>query len=259
MSQVIVSLTTVPNRLMEPKDYMGTRLELKTLLEQSYKNYEIHFNIPHSYKRTGDKLHIHDWLYDFEQSKHHLKIFRTEDLGSITKIIPTLERINNPDTIIIVSDDDLYYMDGMIEAHLEARERYPNAAIGFAGISALDGSCHFCTTLVKDTRVKILEGYKTVSYKRSFFDIEEFKTNFVSKSWNDDLTLSAYMGYRNIQKWVVTYDKDTDFIPRVESFPVVGHAPVERGGCNLFRDNKDYQKISEYNIVEFYKLGYLER
>ena len=38
MSQVVVSLTTVPNRLMEPKDYMGTRLGLKTLLEQSYKN-----------------------------------------------------------------------------------------------------------------------------------------------------------------------------------------------------------------------------
>jgi len=259
MSQVVVSLTTVPNRLMEPKDYMGTRLGLKTLLEQSYKNYEIHFNIPHSYKRTGEQLHIPDWLYDFEQSNPHLKIFRTKDLGSITKIIPTLERINDPDTIIIVADDDLYYMDGMIEAHLEARERYPNAAIGFAGMSALDGSCHFCTTLAKDTRVKILEGYKTVSYKRSFFDIEEFKTNFVSKSWNDDHTLSAYMGYKNIPKIVMSYENDTDFSPRVESFPVIGHTPIERGGCYEFRNNSDLQNESEININNFYKLGYLER
>jgi len=46
MSQVIVSLTTVPNRLMEPKEYMGTRLGLKTLLEQKNVNYKVHFNIP---------------------------------------------------------------------------------------------------------------------------------------------------------------------------------------------------------------------
>lgn len=261
MSDIIVTLTTVPNRLMEPKDYMGTRLGLKTLVEQSYSNYEIHFNIPHVYKRTGEELHIPDWLYEFQEKHNHLKIFRTDDLGSITKILPTLERISDPETLIIVADDDLYYMDGMIEAHIDARERYPDAAIGFAGMSALDGSCHFCTTVTKDTRVKILEGYKTVSYKRKFFDVEEFKNNFVSKSWNDDHTLSAYMGYKNIQKIVVSHKDDTDFTPRVESFPVISHTPVERGGCWEFRNSLDTetQQQIESNVNEFYRIGYLER
>jgi hypothetical protein len=81
----------------------------------------------------------------------------------------------------------------------------------------------------------------------------------MDKSWNDDLLLSAYMGYKNIQKIVVAYQKDTDFSPRVESFPVVGHTPVERGGCYQFRHDVEKQNQSEININNFYKLGYLER
>jgi len=259
MTPVIISLTTVPNRLMEPKDYMGSRLGLKTLLDQSYNGYEVHFNIPYTYKRTGEELIIPDWLNQFQQQYQHLKIFRTEDFGPVTKIIPTLERVNDPNTLIIVADDDLYYMDGLITAHIEARKKYPEYALGFAGLSALDGSCHFCTTLQQDTRVKILEGYKTVSYLRSFFDIDELKSNFLDKSWNDDMILSAYMGYKNIPKLVLSYEYDTDFRPRVESFPVIGHTPIERGGCHSFRDSKEEQEKSENNINEFYRFGYLER
>jgi hypothetical protein len=238
---------------------MGTKIGLKTILEQSYSPYEIHFNIPYKYNFTNEELIIPDWLKDFESKYDHLKIFRTIDYGPITKIFPTLERIQDPDTIIIVVDDDLYYMDGLIEAHLEARIKYPNCAIGFAGLSAIDGSCHFCTTLQNDTIVKILEGYKSVSYLRSFFNLEELERDFMDKSWNDDLLLSAYMGYKNIQKIVVAYQKDTDFSPRVESFPVVGHTPVERGGCYQFRHDVEKQNQSEININNFYKLGYLER
>jgi hypothetical protein len=259
MQNIIITLTTVPNRLLEPKDYMGTRLGLKTLLEQSYKPYKVHFNIPNFYKVNNEPITIPEWLEDYQKTYPHLEIYRTEDHGSITKILPTLERVDDPEAIIITADDDLYYMDGLIEEHLKGREKYPDAAIGFAGISSLDGSCHFCTTLQKDTRVKILEGYKTVSYKRKFFDLEELKKDFVGKSWRDDEILSAYMGYKNIPKIVLSYDKDTDFSPRVESFPVIGHTPVERGGCHEFRNSEESQAISESNINQFYKLGYLER
>ena len=259
INNIIISLTTIPNRLMEPSAHMGSRLGIKTILEQSYNNYEVHFNIPYSYKRTGEEISIPSWLDEYSTSYPHLKIFRTEDYGPITKILPTLERIEDPETLIIVLDDDLYYMDGLIEAHVEARQKYPNCAIGFAGLSAINGTCHFCTTLKEDTRVKILEGYKSVSYLRSFFDIDELKTDFVNKSWNDDLVLSAYMGYKNIHKMVIAYSKDTDFSPRVESFPVIGHTPVERGGCFEYRHSEADQQISENNIQQFYKIGYLER
>lgn len=150
-------------------------------------------------------------------------------------------------------------MDEMVSAHIEARSKYPEAALGFAGLSSLDGSCHFCTTIQKDTRVRILEGYKTVSYLRKFFDIDELKSKFMNKSWRDDETLSAYMGYKNIQKIVIAYPREVDYNPRVESFPVIGHVPTEYGGCYVFRNCESSQKQSDENIQEFYKLGYLER
>lgn len=255
--EIVVSLTTVPNRLNEHHGHSATRAAITTLLEQSYQPYEVHLNVPAHYR--GETTVLPAWVSEYTSKYSHLKVFSTHDYGSITKLVPTLERISNPEAIIILADDDLYYMDGMITAHLQGRAKYPDYALGFAGMASTDGSCHFCTTLPKDTRVKVLEGYKTVSYLRKFFDIDELKKDFIGKSWRDDETLSAYMGYKNIPKLVLSYAGDTDFSPRVESFPVIGHVPAERGGCNLFRDCTDEQNKSEQNIQEFFKLGYLER
>ena len=115
-----------------------------------------------------------------------------------------VEKIN---TIIITVDDDLEYMDGFIEYHLQKRKKYPNAALGFAGICSLDGSYHYATTVKQDVRVKILEHYKTVSYLRSMFEDDLF-TDFVGKHWADDIVLSAYMGKQKIHKIVLNYEGD---------------------------------------------------
>jgi hypothetical protein len=254
---IIISLTTIPNRLYPHHGVAAASLALKTLLEQSYDNYVVHFNIPEEYR--GVAIDVPDWVSEYANRYKHLLVFRTPDYGSITKLLPTLDRVSDPDAIIITADDDLFYMDGIIAAHLEAREKYPDCALGFAGMVSIDGSCHFCTTVSKDVRVKVLEGYKTISYKRKFFDVEEFRKDFFGKTWKDDETLSAYMGYKNIQKIVLSYAHDTDFTPRVESFPVIGHVPAERGGCNVFRDSAEHQEKSEKHIQEFFKLGYLER
>jgi hypothetical protein len=104
-----------------------------------------------------------------------------------------------------------------------------------------------------------LEGYKTVSFLRKFFEVEDFIENFATKTWNDDVAISAYLGYRNIEKIVVSYDKDTDFSPRVESFPVIGHIPTERSGCSNFRSSKLSVELNDNMANEWYRLGYLER
>jgi hypothetical protein len=53
---------------------------------------------------------------------------------------------------------------------------------------------------------------------------------------------------------VVSYDKDEDYTPRVESFPIIGHLPNERGGCWWYRSESESD-----NADKFYKLQYLER
>jgi len=252
MEKIIISLTTIPSRLNYHDPNGGLQPVIDRLLTLSYDNYEIHLNIPYIVKKTNEEYTIPSWLTEITDSK--LKIFRTDDYGSMTKILPTILRTDeNDDTIIIIVDDDLSYEDGFIEYHLEKRKQYPNAVIGFAGMSALNGTCHFCTTVTQDVRVKIIEGYKTASYKRSFFK-SDFFTEFVGESWSDDIILSAYMGKHNIEKWVVSYDKDTDFSPRVESFPIIGHLPNERGGCWWYRSES-----ASDNADKFYKLQYLER
>lgn len=250
MDKVIISLTTIPNRLNSPHNNGGLRPVLDKLINQKYDNYEVHLNIPYINKKTNEEYVIPMWINDYFNTK--LKLFRTEDYGSITKLLPTIDRIYDPETIIITVDDDLDYEDGFIEYHLEKRKIYNNAALGFAGISAINGSCHFCTTLREDTRVKIIEGYKTVSYKRGFFG-DDFK-DFVLGNWNDDMIISAYLGKNNIPKFVMSYSGDTDYKARVESFPIKGHLPNERGGCSIFRDEG-----SPDNHQLYYKLGYLER
>jgi hypothetical protein len=250
MEQVIITLTTIPNRLNTTNG--GLKLVIDKMLNLSYSNYVIHLNIPEICKKSGEKYIIPQWLIEINNPK--LKIFRTEDYGSLTKILPTLMRLDrNDNSVLITIDDDLEYIDGFIEYHLEKRKQYPNSALGFAGISAINGSCHFCTTLKEDTRVKILEGYKTISYVNSFFK-QDFFDEFVGKSWSDDIIISAYLGKHNIEKIVMNYNKDLDFNPRVESFPIVGHLPNERGGCFWFRN----ENIND-NADIWYKLGYLER
>ena len=217
MEKVILTMTTIPNRLKEK----SLRDVISILSNLSYSNYEIHFNIPFVNKKTNEEYEIPEWLEHSQSNK--LKIYRTNDYGPITKILPTILRTSDPNQIIITVDDDLEYMDGFIEYHLEKRKIYQDCAIGFAGISAIDGSCHFCTTVKEDVRVKILEGYKTVSYKRSFFK-DDFK-EFAKDGWSDDVILSAYMGKNEIKKYVVNYNGDNDFRSRVESFPCVRIMP----------------------------------
>jgi len=250
MSKIVISLTTIPNRLNSPHQNGGLKPVLDRLTSLSYNDYEVHLNIPHVNKKTNEEYIIPEWLVNYESDR--LKIFRTEDYGSITKLLPTIKRLIDPNDIIITVDDDLNYMDGFIEYHLLKRETYPDSVLGFAGIASIGGDCHFCTTVKKDVRVKIIEGYKTVSYKRGFFndDFEEFTIG----NWNDDMIISAYLGKNDIQKIVMNYDKDTDFNPRVESFPVIGHLPNERGGCWLFRNEGKPD-----NHETYYKLGYLEK
>lgn len=244
---VIITLTTVPDRIKS-----GLEKNLNTLLNQTYTNYEVHLNIPLYYQEK--LVQIPKWLKELEETSV-LKIFRCYDYGPVTKILPTLERGGDKNDILITVDDDLYYYDTMVEEHIKARELYPDYALGFAGLGSIDGTKHFVTTVEKNIRVKVLEGYKTVSYLRKFFDVDEFSENFALKHWRDDHTISAYMGYKNIEKWVLAYSGDTTFEPKVESFPVIDNVPMPFSGCRVFRD----KNLDESIIDEFYKEGYLER
>jgi len=248
--KVILSLSTTPVRLLEDREGWGVRPVIEKLISLSYPNYEVHFNVPYISHKSNEEYVLPEWIKNIQNDR--LKIFRCHDYGAITKLVPTLCRTNDEETIIITVDDDIEYMDGFIEYHLKKRKFYPDSALGFAGLSAINGSCHFCTTLKEDTEVKIVEGYKTFSYKRGFFK-EDFFDEFLNKSWNDDIIISAYLGKHKIKKIIMNYYLDEVFNPVVESFPIGKVVPNEKSGCNLYRANS----VSD-NTEYFSKLGYFD-
>jgi len=265
--KVVITLTTIPSRLSAEHE-TGLKSNIKSLIEQDYDGeYEIHFNVPSFYKQTGEKYVVPQWLRDVSSNFPKLKIFENlEDYGSITKLVPTLLRISNENTIIIVCDDDLVYHPKMVEEQVKNQENYENTACGYDGSRCVhpnefnDIRDSFVVSVYKDVYVKILQHYKTISYKRSFFK-QDFFDEFLGGSWADDILVSAYMGKSGIKKLVRYYEHEEKLITieqwqskgGVLTFPVISHTTHEGlEGCNLFRQNQ-----IDDNHMKYINLGWI--
>ena len=182
---VTVSLTTIPTRL-NADTIFGSRSDgimscLNSLLSQSYDNYEVHFNIPLTNKQTGDEYIIPNWLLDLEGDI--LKIFRTDDYGSVTKLAPTLSRLTDPEEIIIICDDDLVYHKDMVSEQAQNQSKFPGCAVGYDGIRLKvpvfnDIRDYYFSSCRLDAEVIIIQGYKTISYRRKYFEDDFFSGLF---------------------------------------------------------------------------------
>ncbi len=263
--KAVITLTTIPSRLISkhPEDIHTC---LDSLLDQTFEDYEIHFNIPYKLNSTGEEYVIPEWLDKMVEENPKLKYFRGEDYGSITKIVDTLKRIEDPNCVIITADDDLVYHPEMVEEQYKNQtEKFANCAVGYDGMGSLDNVFtdvrnHYVVSVPFNVKVNVLQHYKTVSYKRCYFE-DDFFTDFVDKSWADDVTVSAYMGKQKIDRYVTYYEKEE--IPQtieewadrggVTTFPVLRHTQHDsQEGCNIKRANQESD-----NFMYFVSKGYL--
>lgn len=267
----IITLTTIPSRLKDTGEN-GIMKCLNSLVNQDCsEDYEIHFNIPSINHKTKEKYVIPQAIRDLSAANPKLKIFEElEDAGSITKILYTLRRETDPETIIITCDDDLVYHPKMLEEQIKNQEKFPNTAVGYDGCRAErdngeelfnDQRDHFVVSVYRNIYVNFLQNYKTVSYRRSFFgdDFEEFVK---LGSWADDVTIGAYLGKQKIPRLVTFYEHEEklDTIEKwlekggVSTFPVIGHTHHEGvEGCNLYR----HENVDD-NFMVFVRQGYLK-
>lgn len=231
MKKVVVSFTTLPSRF----PYIEPMVDCIT--NQSFQDFEFHLNIPKKSELEETEYKIPNWISKYSNLQIHEA---DRDWGSHTKIIPTLKRISDPETIIITVDDDLLYHKDTLKNHMNFRQKYPNAAIGFAGLSPFDdNNIKFCTSVSEDCRVKILEGYKSISYLRSFFDATYY--SMARLNWCDDSTIGCLLGKNKVKKIVCAWPGETDFSPRVESYPIIGKLCHQwpSGGCNIRKNTKN--------------------
>jgi hypothetical protein len=235
----VISLTTLPNR------NSSLRENLNSLLSQNYSNFEIHLNIPKESPLNGkwDELNI--------PSNDKLKIFWVDDLGAITKLYYTLQRTTD---IIITVDDDFIYHSEMLNEYNSLTQMLPNEALGFAGIYPVgiesSGDLNFIGCLPTDvyTKVGVLEGYKSICYNPKWFD-DEFFTEWHNKHYNDDLIISSWLGYKNIDKCVIPYSNEIIFENKMLSFPLVKSLNNPPSGQHHFRQ---YDGGSSVSYKAFY-------
>lgn len=242
---LIITLTTVPERLsLEQED--GLKLVLSNLCEQNDTEYEVHFNVPHESFATKKPYIIPAWLDEYKLKYPHLKVFRTEDFGPPTKFLPTLHRITNPETIILVVDDDLVYHKDMVKEHKKYQAKFIDSVICYDGrgtdiIQYGDIRDDWIICVLEPTITHSLQHYKSASYKRKLFKEDFFKT-YVGKTFSDDVLVSLYFKNNNIEMYVVPYEPDNHLFETKElwdqnqgvtTFPVLRYAAsVEGSGCN---------------------------
>ena len=241
------------------------RAMVGSIANQTYQDFELQFNMPRRSELEGVEYVYPQWMEDYG-----VKVFECEDHGSHTKIFPTLLRETDPDTVIITVDDDIVYHEDTITNHIKLREmKYPDCGIGFAGLASWDDR-RFVTSVSDDVRVRVLEGYKSVSYLRGFFD--DSYCRYALRHWCDDTVLSCMLGKRRIKKWVCHWPGDVEHPePLVETLPVVRwkgcHTtlpyPWPEGqtgsGCAVRRHGKTRQAIeAEECFDEFVRAGWYD-
>jgi glycosyltransferase involved in cell wall biosynthesis len=267
MNKVIVTLTTLPSRITQDYDN-GIKSNIDSLINQDYEGeYEIHFNVPAVLKYTGEEYIIPEWMRELAATNPKFKIFdNLEDLGPVTKLAHTIKRTDDPEAIIIVCDDDLVYHPGMVAEQVKNQNKYEKIAVGYDGVRSEnvefdDVRQHFVVSVPRNIEVNHLQHYKTVSYKRGWFE-DDFFTDFIGKSWNDDILVAAYMGKQGIKKLVACYEHEEKLLTLdewrekggVSTFPVLRHTSHEgQEGCNLYR-----QAQIDENYMEFVHKGYLK-
>ena len=115
--KVIVSLTTFPGRINI------VYKTISTLLTQTVKPDEVILWLAEEQFPTKELPENLTRLQKFG-----LTIKWCEDIRSFKKLIPTLKE--NPNDIIITTDDDYYYDKDLIKTLLEEHQKYPDCIIG---------------------------------------------------------------------------------------------------------------------------------
>lgn len=113
-SDIVVSLTTIPNRINLSKNC------LLSILNGSVSPKEIIFNIPYKSSKGKDYI-IPDWLQKMSNDYPILKLNRCDkDFGPATKVIPTLMMFKDqPEQKIIYIDDDIIYPRNFIKNYIK--------------------------------------------------------------------------------------------------------------------------------------------
>ncbi len=187
--RIIVSLTTSPSRLKQLEPVLRS-----LTVGQTRPPNEIHLNLPWKFNRGTEEFVLPEFL-----SRYPVTIFRVDDVGPATKLIPTLARITDPNTWVLTVDDDVRHLPAAIEQLECAAVADSTSAFGYSDYA-------LWRKWKPGTPVDFLAGYGGCLYKRSFFGAN-FTAYFEQASANrscyfqDDIVISNYLELQGVRRW----------------------------------------------------------
>ncbi len=205
--KVVISITTIPERSKKIDSV------LKNL--SSFKNVdEIILNAP-SY---SDRFKAY---YKYPQNITRIdkvRINKCEDLGPVTKLLPTVEMISKeePNTIIIILDDDINYSENAINSIIKEKIERPDDIVCGKAWSYKNVNDYIIPYTLPKGYNDILQGYGIVAFNRSMFDDdfpEYIRQAMIKHRSVDDLMISAYMKGKGIKIYKIfrPFDVKPDF------------------------------------------------
>lgn len=230
-SKIIVSLTILPSRINTCKRC------IESLLIQSKCPDVINVWIPENCKRDNTVIENYPSFLINEK----IKIQKHEDLGPITKILPTLKQEWETDNIIITADDDVVYPKNWIKNLIAASKKQNNSVICYRGrnfktkenLKYSSTELLTCRNVKVETKVDIVTGTWGALYKPKFFTDEIFSVDLTSKFFFvDDIWLSGQLKKNNIPIYVIPSDEIIA--------PDSNHSVTSLWEINRRTDNNDY-------------------
>jgi len=222
--KVVGSLTTMPTQ------YDKVIRTLESLHAQTYKLDAIYLSLPEVSRRLGTKYPPVP-----KEISDKCTIITTQDYGPITKVNGGLLAEQDPDTVIISFDNDMVYPNTMVEKLVANHKKYPNSAIGSAGM-LLGSGCPYCAITpnennylyniskflvpVEGRTVDSVYGYPGALYVRKFFPEKDklhdefFKYALINDATllNDDIIISGYLSLNNIERRIFPNMPSVDFV-----------------------------------------------
>ena len=184
-----------------------------------------------------------------------------KDYGPITKYFGALDAENDPNTLIVVLDDDILYSKNIRKQFENEHKKYPNAVLSGAGIVYKYYTCisdyrlsisgrapffpNFIPSFLCNKHTTTVAGYSGVAFRRGLIKKQKL-LSFISK-WgqnrncflNDDIVISAFFSQNKIKRLCVKVDdskppKDKD----VESLSE-NNTKIQESQYKVFNHLKD--------------------
>jgi len=206
MVRVVVTTTTIPTR------ENSVQKMIQSLKSGTVQPDAIYVNLPDWYPRfkCGPDPNLESKLVSMG-----VTVNRCKDYGVLTKLLPTLELEKDPETLLVILDDDMIYqprfLEGLVKGYYELR-----CPVGYSGLAYPEttmrmwGRLGYCLFQGHGQETEMLECAFGMLIPRK--DMEGFpaiepltETSEKYIYLSDDYLYTKYLEHKGLKKKVVCY------------------------------------------------------